>query len=258
MLRLLSAMPPKRQARAVTPPKKKAKKNGPAQTSIDAFFSSPSKATAANARQRDTSVISIADSDESHGGTPTPVAVQKRSYSTKPNGAAATTETKGKSKAAAPVIHDLEDDEEDLRAISPPYSSPPGINGSSSSVHRIPPVKAEPESEPSLRSVKEEADRPVHPMFAKSAPANGKTQDTSSRDEKPSISTSSEARTITSTTAEAVEPLDLDTDAFLFRPERVDVSKWPKGRLPYSVLVGVYVQVSSTKSRLFIVRVLTK
>lgn len=57
---------------------------------------------------------------------------------------------------------------------------------------------------------------------------------------------------------EPAPTIDFDVDSLKFRPEDVDVSKWPKGRLPYSVLVGVYVQVASTRSRLTIVRVLTK
>lgn len=57
---------------------------------------------------------------------------------------------------------------------------------------------------------------------------------------------------------EAAPPIDFDVDSYLFHPEAVDVSLWPKGRLPYSVLVGVYVQVASTRSRLLIVRLLTK
>ncbi|TXT10939.1 hypothetical protein VHUM_01690 [Vanrija humicola] len=62
---------------------------------------------------------------------------------------------------------------------------------------------------------------------------------------------------ISSARAEPVEPIDFDTDSLLFRPDEVDVSKWPGGRLPYSILVGAYVQVSRTRSRLLIVRVLT-
>jgi DNA ligase-1 len=96
----------------------------------------------------------------------------------------------------------------------------------------------------------------VHPMFAKRRTTPPKSTP-HPEDIKPII-TPTKGGTITSTTAEPVEALDLDTDAFLFRPERVDTSKWPKGRLPYSILVGVYVQVSSTRSRLVIVRVLTK
>lgn len=51
---------------------------------------------------------------------------------------------------------------------------------------------------------------------------------------------------------------DFDTDPFTFRPEDVNVSFWPRGKLPYSVLVGVYVQVGGTRSRLAIVRIISK
>lgn len=51
---------------------------------------------------------------------------------------------------------------------------------------------------------------------------------------------------------------DFDTDPFLFRPEAVDTSHWPAGRLPYEVLVGVYLQVGGTRSRLAIVRIISK
>jgi hypothetical protein len=53
-------------------------------------------------------------------------------------------------------------------------------------------------------------------------------------------------------------PLDFDTDPFLFRPQDIDISQWPGGKLPYEVLVGVYLQVGGTRSRLAIVRILTK
>lgn len=49
-----------------------------------------------------------------------------------------------------------------------------------------------------------------------------------------------------------------DVDSLIFRPEHVDIRKWPGGRLPYEVLVGVYVQVGATRSRLAIVRIITK
>lgn len=52
--------------------------------------------------------------------------------------------------------------------------------------------------------------------------------------------------------------IDWDVDSLVFRPESVDIRKWPAGRLPYEVLVGVYVQVGATRSRLAIVRIITK
>lgn len=56
----------------------------------------------------------------------------------------------------------------------------------------------------------------------------------------------------------SAQKIDFDRDPFTFDPSRVIATSWPKGRLPYSILVSVYVQLSSTKSRLAIVRILTK
>ncbi|KAK1927440.1 ATP-dependent DNA ligase [Papiliotrema laurentii] len=96
-------------------------------------------------------------------------------------------------------------------------------------------------------------------LFSKPRPVTPpRTPPKSGEAEYKPIVTPTKGGTITSTTAEPVDAIDFDTDAFLFRPEDIDTSRWPKGRLPYSILVGVYVQVSSTRSRLKIVRVLTK
>lgn len=101
----------------------------------------------------------------------------------------------------------------------------------------------------------------VHPMFARPQPEAGPSR---LRDEKSSTAAKEvkvkeeERKTLTAARAAPVEPIDFDLDALLFRPDTVDISRWPQGRLPYSVLVGVYVQVASTRSRLTIVRVLTK
>lgn len=118
-----------------------------------------------------------------------------------------------------------------------------GINGSSSSTTKA-----------------------VHPMFGgPSTPARKQNGGVGHSDVKAEAMATPDSATklhghkeITSTSAEPVEPIDFDVDQFLFRPADIDISRWPKGRLPYSVLVGVYVQVSSTRSRLLIVRVLTK
>jgi DNA ligase-1 len=65
--------------------------------------------------------------------------------------------------------------------------------------------------------------------------------------------------TISATAANITVPtFDFDTDPFLFRPDAVDTSHWPAGRLPYEVLVGVYLQVGGTRSRLAIVRIISK
>lgn len=63
---------------------------------------------------------------------------------------------------------------------------------------------------------------------------------------------------ITSASKDSAEKIDFDHDPFTFDPSQLAATSWPKGRLPYSILVGVYVQVSSTKSRLAIIRILTK
>ncbi|KGB75504.1 DNA ligase 1 [Cryptococcus deuterogattii R265] len=61
----------------------------------------------------------------------------------------------------------------------------------------------------------------------------------------------------TSASKDLAEKIDFDHDPFTFDPSQIAATSWPKGRLPYSILVGVYVQVSSTKSRLAIIRILT-
>lgn len=62
----------------------------------------------------------------------------------------------------------------------------------------------------------------------------------------------------TSASKDLAEKIDFDHDPFTFDPSQIAATSWPKGRLPYSILVNVYVQVSSTKSRLAIIRILTK
>ncbi|KAL1410346.1 hypothetical protein Q8F55_004354 [Vanrija albida] len=92
--------------------------------------------------------------------------------------------------------------------------------------------------------------KPVAALFVKREP---KPQSKPNPDSKPNAEAGPSRPTkISSTRAEPVEPIDFDTDSLLFRPDEVDVSKWPGGRLPYSILVGAYVQVSSTRSRLLI------
>lgn len=98
----------------------------------------------------------------------------------------------------------------------------------------------------------------IHPMFARSQPEAGPSR---LREVKsPTTPKEKEERkpTLTAARAQRVEPIDFDSDSLLFRPDAVGISQWPQSRLPYSVLVGVYVQVASTRSRLTIVRVLTK
>ncbi|WVQ74491.1 hypothetical protein IAR50_004092 [Cryptococcus sp. DSM 104548] len=62
---------------------------------------------------------------------------------------------------------------------------------------------------------------------------------------------------VASENGDTVHPLEFDSDPFTFLPSSIDTTHWPKGRLPYSILVGVYVQVSGTRSRLAIIRIIT-
>jgi DNA ligase-1 len=232
-------MPSKRKA--ATPPPKKASKTKSGQTSINNFFASPSKSKNGDQKKRSTSVISIIDSDDElppqdvviTGGDDEKVAreLQER-FDTERN---AVSPEKGKGRE---IVEEEEDDDDGIEIVKEEvHVKKEGINGSSSSkVHPMfapAPVKTptKPKQEPGITTVKAE-------------PGTGTTNGSPAK--------------ITTSSAEAVEPIDFDVDQFLFRPSEVDVSKWPKGRLPYSVLVGVYVQVSSTRSRLLIVRVLTK
>jgi len=230
-------MPPKRKA--ATPPPKKTSKAKSGQTSINNFFASPSKPKNGDQKKRSTSVISIIDSDDElppqdvviTGGDDEKVARElQEKFDTERK-----TVSPDKGKGKEIVEEDVDDDDGIEIVMEEVHVKKEGINGSSSSkVHPMfapAPVKTptKPKQEPGTTAVKAE------PGTANGSPAK-----------------------ITTSSAEAVEPVDFDVDQFLFRPSDVDVSKWPKGRLPYSVLVGVYVQVSSTRSRLLIVRVLTK
>jgi len=230
-------MPPKRKA--ATPPPRKASKTKSGQTSINNFFASPSKPKIGDQKKRSTSVISIIDSDDElppqdvviTGGDDEKVAreLQER-FDTERK---AVSPIKGKGKE---IVEQDEDDDDGIEIVKEEvHVKKEGINGSSSSK--------------------------VHPMFAPApvkTPTKPKQESgTTTVKAEPGTSNGSPAK-ITTSSAEAVEPIDFDVDQFLFKPSDVDVSKWPKGRLPYSVLVGVYVQVSSTRSRLLIVRVLTK
>ena len=235
-------MPPKRQRPSTPPLTKKKSKGKTAQPSIQSFFSSPSKPKVAGdgaKAKRDQSVISISDSDEEvpKGGDESMaqrLAVEWEKEDEK--------SAKGKGKAV--------EEDDDIVAVDSFSTSREGINGSSSSKSALIFVKEEP------RAIKSE--QPVAAIFAKPQPITPPGSPLRSVEDVKPIVTPTKGGTITSTTAEPVEAIDFDSDAFLFRPESIDTSHWPKGRLPYSILVGVYVQVSSTRSRLLIVRVLTK
>jgi hypothetical protein len=232
-------MPAKRKV--TTPPPKKSSKHKPAQTSIDNFFTSPSKSRNTGLK-RETSVISIIDSDDDiilTGGDDEKVAreLQER-FDT---GRAHESKDKGKAKEIEPKLKVDEEDDGIELVQEEVHAKKEGINGSSSSK--------------------------VHPMFAPSTsvktPTKPKPDTDTKNQQSPQIKLENgngnrSPAKITTSSAEAVEPIDFDVDQFIFRPAEIDCSRWPKGRLPYSVLVGVYVQVSSTRSRLLIVRVLTK
>ena len=244
-------MPPKRQPPPSTPPssKKQMKKSTIAQTSIDSFFASPSKPKFnGTPKKRHRSVISFIDSDDEQCQRENPVnGDEELARKLATDWAAGDAERVGKGKDRA-ASHEPDGEEDDILAINAAYPDAPGVNDSSSSNHQFPPVKYE--QKPSLeRDVK-----PLASIFSKqNTPPPSETKPNNQ-----SPVTSSNASAIIATPAEAVDVINFDVDAFLFHPSEVDVSKWPKGRLPYSVLVGVYVQVSSTRSRLTIVRVLTK
>lgn len=252
-------MAPKRKAAPSTPTSKKSSKKG--QTSIDTFFASPSKVV-----KRDTSVISIQDSDSDTEDYNIEVKSPAASNtSVRPNGHQV--EVKGelkvdqdeelarslqgkfdredKGKGRATPIEEIGDEDDGIEIVKEEVRvKEEGINGSSSS--KIHPMFSSPRKNgDTAPSVKDGRDLPV------------RSQKVDGTDSKAGIFDST-SKEITSNSAETVEAIDFDVDQFLFRPGEVDVSKWPKGRLPYSVLVGVYIQVSSTRSRLLIVRVLTK
>ncbi|WWC87781.1 uncharacterized protein L201_002673 [Kwoniella dendrophila CBS 6074] len=271
-------MAPKRQARPSTPPSKKKAKKGQ-QTSISNFFASPSKPKQAiiNGHNRNETIISIEDSDDDD--LPVEVKSQtddgdskvarqlkaafeaERNKSVDKGKGPATPEEDGKVAG-----DEVEDGNDDIVSVDPPYSEATGVNGSCSSKQQLPPIKKgqgaivqKEEIVEKDNTIIKKASKPIASIFAS---RNIRTPSPPLRELKPDIkpilSSPSKPATITSIApSESVEAINFDTDAFLFRPSEVNVSKWPKGRLPYSVLVGVYIQVSSTRSRLLIVRVLT-
>ena len=246
-------MPPKRQARPSTPPSagKKGKRAKPEQASIESFFSSPTKprVNGTPKQENDNSVISFVDSDDEYTPQrdkpiPSNATSAQGSVNRGTEGDVMKLD-KGKGKVSSPVNSGGLDYNDGIGRRS---SSLPSMNGSSSSILEVPSVKLEqqPSSKRESKSISSVFSRPQTPPRL---------------DQKPNVcspSTPSRSSGITNISYGAVEPIDFDRDAFLFRPSEIDVSDWPKGRLPYSVLVGVYVQVSSTRSRLTIVRVLTK
>ena len=270
-------MAPKRQRPSTPPPAKKKQKGKAAQPSIQSFFSSPSKPKLGNGihvsetKKRDQSVISISDSDEEKTTPTKSVKGKKLSDGTDAAMAKRLAEEwasedrmpgaiKGKARADPPLVIEEVDDIVAIDKLGGVKPKLEGVDGSSSSKLSTTSLRAPstPEKKPNILKGSN-GDAKVASVFAKPQPVSppGSPLRSIQEDVKPNIK-SSAGNTITSTIAEPVDAIDFDTDAFLFRPEEVDTSKWPKGRLPYSILVGVYVQVSGTRSRLLIVRVLTK
>lgn len=240
-------MPAKRGQPSTPPSTKKKAKKVRAQPSIDSFFSSPTKPrlNGTTNRERRKSVISFVDSDDEPDENGRSNGDEELARKLVQEWADGAEDGKGKSKAPSPVP-DVDGD--DVQAIEAPCSEPNGVNGSSSSAHLLPPVKLE------WRPSPDKDDKPAASIFAKQRTPS--PPDMKPEHKSPATASKSSATTLSS--AEPVEAIDFDVDAFLFRPSQIDVSRWPKGRSPYSVLVGVYVQVSSTRSRITIVRVLTK
>ena len=276
-------MPPKKGVkRAATPPsgsaiKRSSKKSKTGdQPSLEAFFTSPTKPKKLGLNgnglthqhgKSPPSVISIEDSDDEmpvehvpNGRAPRDADERlardlARQWEAEDSARASPARDKGKQRSTSqPEANDAEDVV--LVKEVPLSERREGVNGSSSSKTRLPPLPSlAPKKEPSpVKDVK-----PVHPLFEKRTEASPPlVKVESAPSAKAEQTTPGKSKGITTATADPVDPIDFDQDQFLFRPGEVDTSKWPKGRLPYSILVGVYVQVSSTRSRLLIVRILTK
>ena len=275
-------MPPKKGVkRAITPPsgsalKRSSKKSKTGdQPSLEAFFTSPTKPKKLGLNgngKSPPSVISIEDSDDDisvehvpNGHAPRDADERlardlARQWEAEDSARASPTRAsptmdKGKQRSTS---QPAASDEEDVVLVKevPLSERREGVNGSSSSKTRLPPLPSlTPKKEPSpVKDVK-----PVHPLFQKRTEASPPlVKVESAPSAKAEQTTPGKSKGITTATADPVDPIDFDQDQFLFRPGELDTSKWPKGRLPYSILVGVYVQVSSTRSRLLIVRILTK
>lgn len=106
-----------------------------------------------------------------------------------------------------------------------------------------------------IREVKP-GDRDLKPSFSPSTPPNKKVMLLQSP-ARPFPSTSTSESSKTTKVINGAE-FNWDVDSHLFDLESGCTSGWVGGKLPYEVLVGVYVQVGGTRSRLAIVRILTK
>ncbi|GMK59058.1 hypothetical protein CspeluHIS016_0700730 [Cutaneotrichosporon spelunceum] len=230
-------MPPKAQ------PKSPAK-----QRTIASFFSPPQK--------RKTDVIEVSDSDDDV----VVVGVVKAGKKPKlENGRTASQEvpaTADRSNDASTGKTDAEEVEESDEALARRLAAEWEAADRPSRDVKGTTDKARAEREAKTELLK--SPKKLHPMFARGQEAGPSPTIEPKRESEPEFKVKAERKpTLTATRPQPVDPIDFDTDSLLFRPAEVDISRWPAGRLPYSVLVGVYVQVAGTRSRLIIVRVLT-
>lgn len=274
-------MMPKRSAQSSprTPTKKIKKSNGSSnQQTLNAFFTSPSKsAKKANGNSKD-DVIDIVSSDDE----PAPeqclrTAKNQRELqieadeemarrlardgsleetnSISGNGliSEGARSEKGKQKAVQISEEPTEPSNDDDFEIMEPEPRPDPDAPSSSKV-KLEPLKPNKKPKTPLASI---FDKPIlpRPLLPSEKPVEPKI------DTKPNIFGIKPKAAFPATVP--IEPFVFDVDAFKFDPhdpavvEKVN-KQWPGGRLPYAVLVGIYVQVSATRSRLLIVRLLTK
>lgn len=238
-------MPPKRGPPASSIASSKKAKTG--QASISSFFSPPRKAAQignakGKSRQREPSVISISDSDDDVIAVDQPHAPFN---SKELESDEAMARRLAREWAQADGVHEAGDGEVEVVLATDEATEAKmemNIKSNSPAPPPTPPVK-------------------VHPLFAGSDTKPKTPNKPLLSPTKPLAQHNAQAgpsRLAPLGRADPAPAIDFDIDSLLFRPEEVDVSRWPKGRLPYSVLVGVYVQVASTRSRLTIVRVLTK
>jgi len=221
------------------------------QTTLAAFFSPPSRKAAVE-------VIDLVDSDSDSGAdavqalsqVESDAAMARRLAEEWGSGEAGKEERKGKGEIEG---KDKEKDVVNGRGTSDigKGKDKVTVDVAVEEVKVITDIAEVPDSPPRV----ETKPKPVHPMFQPRAP----TKPAAATVPKPAAGPSRPTKVFGEKSSSASAPaIDFDTDSLLFRPHTVDTSLWPKGRLPYSVLVGVYVQVASTRSRLTIVRVLTK
>lgn len=229
---------PKRTATEPSRQTKKAKGKGKAVQASLTTFLSPSKRA-----KRETSVVVLSDSDDDV------IEIVETKVEAK--------DVKQKTQEPIPV----ETDEEMARRLAAEWAAEAEEPPSPSQEKEGKPVDVKPDTTPDVKEEVEPPLKPVHPLFAKPTPASPSKP---VKAEPGSVFNNVKKETIAGPSrpragpAQPVDPVDFDMDSLLFDPSSVDTSGWPGGRLPYSILVGVYCQVAGTRSRIIIVRVLTK